>query len=39
MAKVTDDPVVQRIYKIPCYKIAMVKDGAVSVEQKRIGGT
>jgi DNA repair protein RadC len=40
MAKVTavaDDQVVQRVYKIPQYRITMVREGAVEVERKRIG--
>jgi DNA repair protein RadC len=32
-----NDPVVQRIYKIPQYRITMVKEGNFSVGQKRIG--
>ena len=33
----TDNPVAQRLYKIPIYKIEMVREGAISVERKRIG--
>ncbi len=34
---VNDDPVVQRYYKIPVYRIAMIKEKSViSVEQKTI---
>ena len=33
---VNDDPVVQRYYKIPVYRIAMIKESAISVEQKTI---
>jgi DNA repair protein RadC len=31
-----NDPVVQRVSKIPCYKIAMVKEGNISTEKKQI---
>ncbi len=41
MAKVVEkaekDPVAQRLYRIPRLKIAVVREGSVSVEQKRIG--
>jgi DNA repair protein RadC len=43
MAKVVEktqmvnDPVVQRLSKIPLYKIEMVREGAITVERKRIG--
>jgi DNA repair protein RadC len=32
----TDDPVAQKVYKIPRYRITMVKEGDVSVERKQI---
>jgi DNA repair protein RadC len=32
-----NDPVAQRLYRIPRVRIAMVKEGTVAVEQKRIG--
>ena len=32
----TDDPVAQRVYKIPRYRITMVKEGDISVERKQI---
>lgn len=32
-----DDPVARMIYKIPCYRTMMVKEGAISAEQKQIG--
>jgi DNA repair protein RadC len=35
--QLADDPVVQRIYRIPRVRIAMVREGTVAVEQKRIG--
>ena len=31
-----DDPVAQRVYKIPRYRITMVKEGDISVERKQI---
>ncbi len=35
---INDDPVVQRYYRIPVYRIAMIKEkSAISVEQKKIG--
>jgi DNA repair protein RadC len=33
---VNDDPVVQRYYKIPVYRVSMIKESAISVEQKTI---
>jgi DNA repair protein RadC len=33
---VNGDPVVQRYYKIPVYRIAMIKESAISVEQTKI---
>jgi DNA repair protein RadC len=36
-AQVASDPVVQRLSKIPLYKIEMVREGAITVERKRIG--
>jgi DNA repair protein RadC len=35
--QVTGDPVVQRLFKIPLYKIEMVREGAIPAERKRIG--
>jgi DNA repair protein RadC len=35
--QVTGDPVVHRLFKIPLYKIEMVREGAIPVERKRIG--
>jgi DNA repair protein RadC len=32
-----DDPVVKRIYRIPKWKTALVKEGSIPVECKRIG--
>jgi DNA repair protein RadC len=31
------DPVVERVHKIPRYRIEMVREGDISVERKRIG--
>jgi DNA repair protein RadC len=31
-----DDPVVRKVYKIPRYRVLMVKEGAVSAERKRM---
>jgi DNA repair protein RadC len=33
---VNDDPVVQRYYKIPVYRVSMIKESAISVEQKKV---
>jgi DNA repair protein RadC len=33
---VNEDPMVQRYYKIPVYRVAMIKENTISVEQKII---
>ncbi len=34
--QVVSDPVVERVKKIPCYKISMVREGDVSIERSQI---